>query len=69
MNDYVAAVTTDINELHDTHRQAWADIWASGVWISGNLALAQAVNASFYFVVSSIRDDWPWSLSPGTLAF
>jgi trehalose/maltose hydrolase-like predicted phosphorylase len=36
--------------------------------ISGDLQLAQAVNSSLYYIITSIRDDWPWSLSPGGLA-
>jgi hypothetical protein len=36
--------------------------------IGGNLNLAQVVNSGWYYIVSSIRADWPWSLSPGSLA-
>ena len=36
--------------------------------VVGNLDLAQAVNASLYFIRSSIRPDWPLGLSPGGLA-
>jgi len=36
--------------------------------VTGNLHLAQAANASLYFIRSSIRPDWPYGLSPGGLA-
>lgn len=40
----------------------------SGFEISGDLNLAQVVNASLYYILSSIRSDWDFSLSPGGLA-
>jgi trehalose/maltose hydrolase-like predicted phosphorylase len=47
---------------------AWAAREESRIEILGNLGLAQAINASLYYLRSSIRLDWPWSLSPGGLA-
>jgi trehalose/maltose hydrolase-like predicted phosphorylase len=40
----------------------------SGFEIGGDLALSQVVNASLYYILSSIRSDWDFSLSPGGLA-
>lgn len=54
--------------LFSSHRKAWSSLWASRVEIGGNLALAQVINSSLYYILSSIRSDWPWSLSPGGLA-
>eukprot|EP01104_Vermistella_antarctica_P000973 TRINITY_DN11045_c0_g1_i1.p1 TRINITY_DN11045_c0_g1~~TRINITY_DN11045_c0_g1_i1.p1 ORF type:complete len:757 (+),score=166.06 TRINITY_DN11045_c0_g1_i1:169-2439(+) len=55
-------------DLLTMHIAAWQEVWSSRVEIGGNLHLAQAVNASYYYMLASVRDDWPWSLSPGGLA-
>jgi hypothetical protein len=39
-----------------------------GLEVEGDLWLAQALNASLYFIRSSIRADWAHGLSPGGLA-
>eukprot|EP00039_Didymoeca_costata_P001279 m.51219 g.51219 ORF g.51219 m.51219 type:complete len:846 (+) comp10717_c0_seq2:16-2553(+) len=50
------------------HADAWAKRWARGsIEIQGDLPLAQAVNASLYTLRASIRDDFPYGLSPGGL--
>jgi trehalose/maltose hydrolase-like predicted phosphorylase len=54
--------------LLKAHKQAWQQRLVGRVEIEGDLALAQAVNASWYALLASVRDDWPWSLSPGGLA-
>jgi len=43
-------------------------LWNSGkIDIEGNLELSQAVHGSMYYILSSIRADWPYGLSPGGL--
>lgn len=58
--------------LYESHIQAWKSIWdQAGIEIQGTpdiLPLQQTTNTSLYWILSSIRDDWPWSLSPGSLA-
>ncbi len=54
-------------ELLSRHVSAWGQVWSHRIEVSGDLTLAQAVNASAYYILSSIRADWPWSLSPGGL--
>lgn len=55
-------------ELMAAHTSAWAELWTSGgVEISGNATLASIINASLYDILSSLRDDWNWSSSPGGL--
>jgi hypothetical protein len=63
-----ANVTT--GSLQAGHEAAWAARMATGggIEIEGDLWLAQAANASLYFIRSSIRADWPHGLSPGGLA-
>lgn len=55
--------------LLEEHSAAWQDKWSAGrIEVGGNLGLAQAVNASLYFLLSSTRADVPLGLSPGGLA-
>ena len=55
-------------KLAAEHSAAWATLWQSGIAVTGNLTVARAVNASLYYILSSIRDDFPLGLSPGGLA-
>jgi trehalose/maltose hydrolase-like predicted phosphorylase len=56
-------------QLLAAHEAAWAARSAAGgVEVAGDLQLAQALNASLYFIRSSIRADYPHGLSPGGLA-
>ena len=52
-----------------SHEAAWKARWDQGrVEVGGNLGLAQAINSSMYFLLSSVRVDWPQGMSPGGLA-
>lgn len=62
------AARADTTTLRSEHEAAWAERWARGsVAVEGDLALAQAANASLYSLRASIRDDFPFGLSPGGL--
>lgn len=64
-----AAETTPTEQLLAEHEGAWAEIWEEGrVEVEGDSALAAAVNGSLYNILSSVRQDWPFGLSPGGLA-
>jgi trehalose/maltose hydrolase-like predicted phosphorylase len=57
--------------LLDLHIEEWNRVWKSGIEvqsINGNLNLSRAINSSLYYILSSVRDDWPYSLSPGGLS-
>jgi trehalose/maltose hydrolase-like predicted phosphorylase len=55
--------------LRAAHEAAWKARWDQGrVEVRGNLGLAQAVNSSWYYLLSSVRADWPLGMSPGGLA-
>lgn len=55
--------------LFAAHAAAWRRRSEEGrVEVEGDLALAQVVNSSLYFIRSSIREDWPHGLSPGGLS-
>jgi len=63
-NNFAAA-----RKLHGEHVAAWRRRWDYGrIEVSGDLALAQVVNSSLYYIRSSIRHDWPHGLSPGGLS-
>eukprot|EP00729_Bicosta_minor_P020156 gene20156-4860_t len=66
--DLVAAKQLSPAALFAEHAAAWADVWQSGVEISGNSSVAAAVNASLYYIHLAVRADWPHGLSPGGLA-
>ena len=55
-------------QLLAEHAQAWSVLWESGAEVEGDEGLACAINGSLYFILSSIRDDWDFGLSPGGLA-
>ena len=54
--------------LRASHEAAWAALWESGIELTGNVTLAAAANASLYDLLSSVREGWPFSTSPGSLA-
>ena len=64
-----ASALSDRASLFAEHAAAWATRSNEGrIEIAGDLELAQAANASLYFLRSSIRPDWPYGMSPGGLA-
>ena len=66
---YHAAGVSAAPQLWQEHTAAWQERWADGrIEVGGDLSLAQSVNASLYFLLSAIREDWPFGLSPGGLA-
>eukprot|EP01132_Coremiostelium_polycephalum_P008602 gene8602-10589_t len=67
MDIYKTSLATQ-DSLLDSHKDAWKKIWKSRIEIGGNLQLATVVNSSLYYILSSIREDWPWNLSPGSLS-
>ena len=55
--------------LRLAHEAAWAARLDEGhLEVTGDRALALALNASLYFIRASIREDWAQGLSPGGLA-
>jgi trehalose/maltose hydrolase-like predicted phosphorylase len=63
------AATASQSSLLESHTAAWVKRWDRGrVEVEGDLPLAQSVNASLYFLLSSMREDWKYGISPGGLA-
>ena len=55
--------------LFAEHTAAWLARSNDGrIEVAGDLPLAQAINASLYYIRSSIRPDWYYGMSPGGLA-
>jgi hypothetical protein len=66
--DYEAANGLAISGiLHSTHISEWENtIWTVG-YSTDRFDVAQAVNSSIYAILSSIRNDRPFGISPGGL--
>jgi trehalose/maltose hydrolase-like predicted phosphorylase len=64
-----AALSAADGALLREHEDAWLQRWdQGGIEVGGDLSLAQAVNASMYYLLSSMRVDWPQGVAPGGLA-
>ena len=68
LSDYDAAEGLAISgTLHSTHVAEWAStIWTVG-YSTDRFDVAQVVNSSIYAILSSVRSDRPYGLSPGGL--
>jgi trehalose/maltose hydrolase-like predicted phosphorylase len=55
-------------QLLKEHIDEWASIWEAGLEVGGDIDLARALNSSQYYILSSIRSGWDYSLSPGSLS-
>ena len=55
------------SKLYSRHLAAWERLWQSGIEITGRPDASRAINASLYYTISSVRDDLPYSTSPGGL--
>ena len=58
--------------LRRLHVRSWARLWESGVEVVSSredsaVAVAVAVNASWFAILSSVREDWAYGLAPGGL--
>ena len=65
--DIVCRAMDHTTSLAPLHMAAWAALWQSGYEITGRDDVAVAVNASLYAMLSAVRDDFDFSLSPGGL--
>lgn len=55
------------DQLRSQHTDAWAELWKSKMTIKGRDEVTRAVSASLFAVLSSVRSDWSYGLSPGGL--
>jgi trehalose/maltose hydrolase-like predicted phosphorylase len=60
----------ETHELLQSHKDGWAKLWSSGIEVQQSNTrtdIPAAVNASFFAILSSVRDDWAQGLAPGGL--
>ncbi len=62
---YGAMTSTALLAAHQT---AWNALWEGGLELKGNTTFAASVNSSLFYLLSSVRADWPYGMSPGGLA-
>ena len=67
--DYAVAQELQANgTLRSSHEAEWArTVWTGGFEVEGRPDVAVAVNASLYGIMSAIRADRPFGISPGGL--
>uniref|UniRef100_A0A6B2KZB4 Protein-glucosylgalactosylhydroxylysine glucosidase n=1 Tax=Arcella intermedia TaxID=1963864 RepID=A0A6B2KZB4_9EUKA len=65
--DFLSA-SAQVTTLFSTHVAAWEEIWSARIEVEGDHRLAQVINSSLYYILNSVRSDWAWSLSPGSLS-
>lgn len=65
---YKQHAATPPPELVRSHMKAWAAVMDPGIEIHGNLTTATAVNSTLYYILSSVRPDFPFGMSPGGIA-
>lgn len=63
LNDYKQALAK-VEKLESEHVDAWQKLLICGIEVD-NHELARVLNSSWYYLLSSVRADWPYSLSPG----
>jgi len=63
---------TGATQLMKSHRAAWSDVYGlaagsagGGVELTGNRHLAAQANSSLYYLLCSVRSDWPMGISEG----
>lgn len=61
------AALPSASDLAASHADAWRALWSGGLEVEGRPDVARAINASLYYILSSVRADTPFSLSPGGL--
>lgn len=68
--DDLASLESEVSTLRAGHEEAWSELWEGGIEVEGNTSvpIAQTVNSSLYYILSAVRDEWPYGLSPGGLA-
>eukprot|EP01084_Bolivina_argentea_P250517 419754_1 len=57
------------NNWLSSHINQWENIWQNGrIDIIGNDTVSASVYSSLYYIINSIRSDWAYGLSPGSLS-
>ena len=56
ITSFEAIANNTNSHLLETHILAWQKLWKNRIELEGNLELAQIVNSSMYYLLSSIRE-------------
>ena len=67
-DDFFYFAKMDAQALKQKHIEAWEEIFRSGIDIEGNSTIAATVNSSLSYILSAIRVDQPFGISPGGIA-
>eukprot|EP01104_Vermistella_antarctica_P001171 TRINITY_DN1122_c0_g2_i1.p1 TRINITY_DN1122_c0_g2~~TRINITY_DN1122_c0_g2_i1.p1 ORF type:complete len:762 (+),score=197.59 TRINITY_DN1122_c0_g2_i1:344-2287(+) len=60
---------TPYEDIWLSHVGAWAALWAEGrIEVVGDRQLSQTLNSTMYYLLSAIREDWNFGISPGGIA-
>ncbi|MHB9856315.1 glycosyl hydrolase family 65 protein [Streptomyces krungchingensis] len=62
------AARAGYGRLADDNRRAWAREWQGDIVVRGDDRLQRQVRASKFYLLTSVREDSPWSLSPAGLS-
>lgn len=65
---YNMIVAEDYHEVFEMNHFEWTMDQLGRIEIGGNLALAQVVNSSYFYLLTSLAPRTHWSVSPGGLA-
>lgn len=69
LDDATSSMALVVNgTFHESHSKEFSNLFESGVEIIGRPDVSKAINSSLYYLLSSIRNDTHYSLSPGGLA-
>ena len=69
IKDYNTLFGYGAKNLTEHHRNTWSSIWSSGgIEIMDNINLAQKVNATLFAILSAVREDWNYGMSPGGIS-
>eukprot|EP01084_Bolivina_argentea_P215462 365804_1 len=75
INDMITMLTKDLLPIQNKWLQQHINEWEMNIWSKGridiidnNITMSSNVYASLYYIISSIRNDWCFGISPGSLA-
>ena len=66
--DWTRLTALGADALQASHDVAVAELWTSGIELTGNLTIAAAVNSSLFYIISALREGVNYSSCPGGLA-
>lgn len=65
--NYSVIAQQNTSALRASHEAAWAELWDAGLEVGGDRTVAAAFNSTLYYILSAVRANQPYGLSPGGL--